>query len=223
MNKFIITEEEKNRILGMHKSATSNHYLMEQGNTNFINEIMSDLEKLGFVKTGIVGGDWDGFISSNQHPGKYYQLKKGNVGLIFNEGSGLLIITVGTRISISNMGSDNLSNSSFAKSFKAYDNGKNVLDGGIGTGPEENVNFIYWLTTNLTPNNTFGTTKESTPFYTQYYPDIVKLTQIDDKFSKFGDSSLKDQAKAVGQEIGKGLKAGTQKLQNLMGNLKSKQ
>jgi hypothetical protein len=30
MKKFIITEEEKNKILGMHKSATSKHYLMEQ-------------------------------------------------------------------------------------------------------------------------------------------------------------------------------------------------
>jgi hypothetical protein len=30
MKKFIITEEERNRILGMHKSATSKHYLMEQ-------------------------------------------------------------------------------------------------------------------------------------------------------------------------------------------------
>jgi hypothetical protein len=30
MKKFIITEEEKNRIIGMHKTATSKHYLMEQ-------------------------------------------------------------------------------------------------------------------------------------------------------------------------------------------------
>jgi len=30
MNKFIITEEEKDRILNMHKSRTSNQYLMEQ-------------------------------------------------------------------------------------------------------------------------------------------------------------------------------------------------
>lgn len=29
MKKFIITEEEKSRILGMHKAATSKHYLME--------------------------------------------------------------------------------------------------------------------------------------------------------------------------------------------------
>jgi hypothetical protein len=34
MNKFIINEEEKNRILGMHKSATSNHYLTEQSTGN---------------------------------------------------------------------------------------------------------------------------------------------------------------------------------------------
>jgi len=33
MKKFVITEEEKSRILGMHKSASSIHYLMEQGET----------------------------------------------------------------------------------------------------------------------------------------------------------------------------------------------
>ena len=33
MKKFVITEEEKSRILGMHKSRTSNHYLMEQSET----------------------------------------------------------------------------------------------------------------------------------------------------------------------------------------------
>jgi hypothetical protein len=31
MKKFIITEEERSRILGIHKSRTSRHYLMEQG------------------------------------------------------------------------------------------------------------------------------------------------------------------------------------------------
>jgi len=30
MKKFIITEEERSRILGMHKKSTSRHYLMEQ-------------------------------------------------------------------------------------------------------------------------------------------------------------------------------------------------
>jgi len=34
MKSFIITESEKNRILNMHKSATSKHYLMEQGCVN---------------------------------------------------------------------------------------------------------------------------------------------------------------------------------------------
>ena len=33
MTKFIITEEERSRILGMHKSATSRQYLMEQSGT----------------------------------------------------------------------------------------------------------------------------------------------------------------------------------------------
>ena len=30
MNKFIITEQERSRILNMHKKRTSSHYLMEQ-------------------------------------------------------------------------------------------------------------------------------------------------------------------------------------------------
>jgi hypothetical protein len=43
MNKFIITEEERSRILGMHQNATSKHYIMEQtiANTHaaaFVNE-----------------------------------------------------------------------------------------------------------------------------------------------------------------------------------------
>ena len=51
MKSFIITESEKNRILNMHKSATSKHYLMEQGCVNvpptiskFVNFKVYDLE-----------------------------------------------------------------------------------------------------------------------------------------------------------------------------------
>lgn len=36
MNKFIITEEEKDRILNMHKSRTSNQYLMEEAPTHYV-------------------------------------------------------------------------------------------------------------------------------------------------------------------------------------------
>jgi hypothetical protein len=35
MKSLLITESERNRILGMHKSATSKHYLMEQTVTTF--------------------------------------------------------------------------------------------------------------------------------------------------------------------------------------------
>jgi hypothetical protein len=47
MKKFIITEEERSRILGMHKSATSKQYLMEydiddDNKMNFITELTSD-------------------------------------------------------------------------------------------------------------------------------------------------------------------------------------
>lgn len=37
MKNLLITESEKNRILGMHKSATSNHYLMEQNEITITN------------------------------------------------------------------------------------------------------------------------------------------------------------------------------------------
>ena len=194
--------------------------LKEQGNTNFTNEIMSDLENLGFTKTGIVGKDWEGFISSQRHQGNYFKLEKGKIMLLFNENDGLLLMTVGTKISIADMGSDNLSNSAFAKSFKAYDNGKNVLTGGVGTGPEQSAPFIYWLTTSFTPQNTTGASKESTPFYTQYYPDIVKLSQIDDKYSKFNDSSLKDKANMVGGELKKGLGQLKGAIKQGLGNIK---
>jgi peroxiredoxin family protein len=42
MNKFIITEEEKSRILGMHTFRTKNHYLMEQSSE------VSDYERAQF-------------------------------------------------------------------------------------------------------------------------------------------------------------------------------
>jgi hypothetical protein len=195
--------------------------LNEQEKINFTNEIMSDLENLGFTKTGVIGKDWEGFIRTNEHQGRYFTLEKGKIMLLFNENDGLLLMTVGTRISIADMGSDNLSNSAFAKSFKAYDNDRNVLTGGVGMGPEQTAPFIYWLTNSFTTQNTTGTSKESTPFYTQYYPDIVKLSQIDDKFSKFNDASIKDQAKMVGQiakdagqQIGQGVKNFVGKFKN---------
>jgi len=48
MKKFIISEEERNRILGMHKTATSKHYLMEQvtGNTPSFKVITSEWSQL---------------------------------------------------------------------------------------------------------------------------------------------------------------------------------
>lgn len=43
MKKFIITEEERSRILGMHTLRTKNHYLSEQPND------VSDLERKQFT------------------------------------------------------------------------------------------------------------------------------------------------------------------------------
>jgi hypothetical protein len=39
MNKFIITEEEKKRILNMHETRSKNHYLMEQSEDEIAKEI----------------------------------------------------------------------------------------------------------------------------------------------------------------------------------------
>ena len=47
MKKFIITEEEKGRILGMHKTASSKHYLMEsihEGSKSLLNEQQTPYE-----------------------------------------------------------------------------------------------------------------------------------------------------------------------------------
>jgi hypothetical protein len=178
--------------------------ISEQENTNFTNEIMSDLENLGYTKTGTVVSEWEGFIWTHNLSGRFFKIEKGKIMLLFNENYGLLLMTISTKISIANMGSDNLSNSEFAKSFKAYDIDRNILTGGAGMGPEETAPFVYWLTTSFPYQNTTGTSKESTPFYTQYYPDIVKLTQIDDEYSKFSDSSLKDKAEMIGGELKKG-------------------
>ena len=48
MKSLLITESERNRILGMHKSATSKHYLMEQttGDTESFKVITSEWSEL---------------------------------------------------------------------------------------------------------------------------------------------------------------------------------
>ena len=49
MKKFIITEEEKNRIMEMHQSATLKHYISEQHRTP-VNTYDPELKKLGTCK-----------------------------------------------------------------------------------------------------------------------------------------------------------------------------
>lgn len=49
MKKFIITEEERSRILGMHKKSTSRHYLMEQ-ETQVFDSNYFNTNKTGTVK-----------------------------------------------------------------------------------------------------------------------------------------------------------------------------
>lgn len=65
MNKFIITEEEKSRILGMHQTATSKHYLMEQtiastqasAFVNEFNRVMTAYKLPGYTAKFVKGAD----------------------------------------------------------------------------------------------------------------------------------------------------------------------
>ena len=59
MKKFIITEEERSRILGMHKKSTSRHYLMEQSNKKIGDFTYSVVEtKNGKFRIYVTGGKY---------------------------------------------------------------------------------------------------------------------------------------------------------------------
>jgi len=59
--------------------------ISEQENTNFTNEIMSDLENLGYTKTGTVVSEWEGFIWTHNLSGKILQeLQKNQLHSILN-------------------------------------------------------------------------------------------------------------------------------------------
>ena len=87
MKQFIITEEEKKRILGMHKSATSNHYLTEQeltgsttnqpkaGDPVSVDQLPQEIQD--FVKTYGLTGTFNQ-TSVNGVFGKTFGYRKGN-------------------------------------------------------------------------------------------------------------------------------------------------
>jgi hypothetical protein len=86
MKKFIITEEERGRILGMHKTATSKHYLMEDeviGKSNFY--CASNVGK--YVKCH--NNDCDFIFNKGAHDGKN-GYRYGNDGRVYIvDGDGL--------------------------------------------------------------------------------------------------------------------------------------
>lgn len=161
---------------------------------NFFNSHIEDLKALGFVwtteriMTGVV----------------FDFLTRGDVQLFLQEGQ-LMEIRVGTRADITDMGRDNLSNKKLRDAFRAIDNSDNILTPGPGVSPSEMGNFKYWradMQLGLKiPYLFHGESKESTPFYTQIYPDLVKIIQISDTYKNFNELSFKDQLKQIGKEF----------------------
>jgi hypothetical protein len=161
---------------------------------DFTSSHIEDLKALGFVWTS----------ERIMKDVVFDFLTRGDVQLFFQKGQ-LMEIRVGTRTNVTDMGRDNLSNKKLRDAFVAIDNSYNVLNAGPGVSPEEMGNFKYWkadmqLDLNI-PYLFHGESKESTPFYTQIYPDIVKLTQISDIYKNFNELSFKDQLKQIGKEF----------------------
>jgi hypothetical protein len=66
MKSLLITESERNRILGMHKSATSKHYLMEQSTGTTTGSSLTYVSSPGKV------GDVNYHIYKNNTNNKFY-------------------------------------------------------------------------------------------------------------------------------------------------------
>jgi hypothetical protein len=161
----------------MRRFGTKN--LNEQADQDFLNVYLEDFKKQS----------WTLETSGNKNT-----LTKNDMQIIFTGGA-LTGIKVSTKISPYDMGSDNLQNKDLANAFVAYDNSLNKMS---MPRPEETANFKYWYAT--VNYSTVGKTKESTPFY-KYYADIIKLSQISDKFTAFRNANPKDQLKAVGGQL----------------------
>lgn len=79
MKTFIIAEEEKKRILGMHKSATSNHYLTEQEDLKIqISEFPQVVQKF-ITDNGLNQNNFEWGDSSKRSAN--YKMSNGYMGL----------------------------------------------------------------------------------------------------------------------------------------------
>jgi hypothetical protein len=165
----------------MRRFGTKN--LNEQADQDFLNVYLEDFKKQGWTL--------ETSIKSQQ---TINTLTKNDMQIIF-AGGALTGIKVSTKIFPSDMGSDNLQNKDLANTFIAYDNSLQKMQ---IPNPHEVGNFKYWYAT--VNYSTVGKTKESTPFY-KYYADIIKLSQISDKFTAFRNANPKDQLKAVGGQL----------------------
>jgi hypothetical protein len=72
MKKFLISEEEKKRILGMHKDATKRHYLGEQSNTGVTEPSSTETAKptftggdgVAYYVPNLDGNSWSTFVGT---------------------------------------------------------------------------------------------------------------------------------------------------------------
>ena len=165
----------------MRRFGTKN--LNEQTEQDFLNVYLEDFKKQAWT-----------LETSVKAQQTINTLTKNDMQIIFTA-SALTGIKVSTKISPYDMGSDNLQNKDLANAFVAYDNSLNKMS---MPRPEETANFKYWYAT--VNYSTVGKTTESTPFY-KYYADIIKLSQISDKFTAFRNANPKDQLKAVGGQL----------------------
>jgi hypothetical protein len=174
----------------MRRFGTKN--LNEQEEQDFLNVYLEDFKKQGWtLESGVakgVGGMTDGRSTNT--------LTKNDMQIIFTSNA-LTGIKVSVKIFPSDMGSDNLQNKDLANAFKAY-NHKTPPDIIKLPRPHESGEFKFWYAT--VNYSTVGKTKESTPFY-KYYADIIKLSQISDKFSAVNNMNVKDQLKTAGSAL----------------------
>lgn len=165
----------------MRRFGTKN--LNEQADQDFLNVYLEDFKKQGWT-----------LKTTTKSQTTINTLTKNDMQIIFTN-SALTGIKVSTKIFPSDMGRDNLQNKDLANAFVAYDHSEKEME---MPRPQEVGNFNYWYAS--LNYSTVGKTTESTPFY-KYYADIIKLSQISDKFTTFRNANPKDQLKAVSGQL----------------------
>jgi len=76
-NKFILSEEEKNRILNLHKTATQKQYLSEQNNASDVRNYDPKLNVIN-IFPGCIYNDPRTINNSGERTNGDYYEKKGN-------------------------------------------------------------------------------------------------------------------------------------------------